>query len=73
MADVYPYVPDVANLMSGALTDNNAAALDASTSLGLLTTDLADSTNPIAVDFGSYFPTMATDLADYFQSIASSL
>ena len=73
IADAYPYAPDVANLMSGALTDNNAAALDASTSLGLLTTDLADSTNPIAVDFGSYFPTMATDLADYFQSIASSL
>ena len=73
LADLYPYVPDVANLMSGALTDNGAAALDASTSLGLLTTDLADSTNPIAVEFGSYFPGMAADLASYFQSLASSL
>ncbi|MGA8329690.1 MAG: PE-PPE domain-containing protein, partial [Mycobacterium sp.] len=34
IADAYPYAPDVANLMSGALTDNDAAALDASTSLG---------------------------------------
>jgi diacyltrehalose acyltransferase len=73
IADAYPYAPDVANLMSGALTDNDAAALDASTSLGLLTTDLADSTNPIAVEFGSYFPGMAADLASYFQSLASSL
>lgn len=73
IADLYPYAPDVANLISGALTDNDAAALDASTSLGLLTTDLADSTNPIAVDFGSYFPTMAADLANYFQSLASFL
>ncbi len=53
--------------------DNDAAALDASTSLAALTTDLADSTNPIAVDFGSYLPTMAADLANYFQSLASSL
>jgi hypothetical protein len=73
IADAYPYAPDVANLMSGALTDNSAAAQDASTSLGLLTTDLADSTNPIAVDFGSSFTGMATDLADYFQILASSL
>ena len=73
LADMYPYVPDVANLMAGALTDNNAAALAATDSLALLTTDLANSTNPVAVDFGSYFPMMATDLATYFQSLASSL
>jgi hypothetical protein len=73
LSDLYPYVPDVLALQSGALTDNVGAANDASMSLALLTGDLAGSTNPIAVDFGSYFPTMATDLADYFQSIASSL
>ena len=73
IADAYPYAPDIANLMSGALTDNNAAALDASTSLGLLTNDLATSTSPFAVDFGSSYLGMATGLADYFQSLASFL
>jgi hypothetical protein len=73
LADMYPYVPDVSDLMSGALTNNDVAATDAATSLALLTGDLADSTNPIAVDLGSYFPVMATDLADYFQSLASFL
>ena len=73
LADLYPYVPDVANLMTGALTDNGAAANDAATSLAALTGDLSASTNPIAMEFGSYFPSMAADLASYFQSIASSL
>ncbi len=75
LADLYPYVPDIADLQSGALTatSDTAALADASTSAELLTTDLADSTNPIAVDFGSYFPGMATDLADYFQNLASFL
>jgi len=73
LADLYPYVPDVANLEAGALTNDSAAALDATTSLAALTGDLSDSTNPIAVDFGSYFPGMAADLAGYFQNLASSL
>ncbi len=73
LADMYPYVPDVANLMSGALTDNTAAALDATTSASLLTTDLASSTNPLAADFASFAPGMATDLANYFQLLAGSL
>jgi hypothetical protein len=73
LADLYPYVPDIAGLEAGALTNDTLAATDASTSSAALVTDLADSTNPIAVDFGSYFPGMATDLADYFQMLASSL
>jgi hypothetical protein len=73
IADLYPYAPDLTNLVAGALTDNNAAATDATTSLGLLTTDLADSTNPLAVDFGSSYLGMAADLATYFQSLASFL
>jgi hypothetical protein len=73
LADMYPYVPDVSDLMSGALTNNDMAATDAATSLAALTNDLAASTNPLVVDFGSYFPTMAADLANYFQSLASFL
>ena len=73
LADMYPYVPDVGNLMAGALTDNNAAANDAALSLAALTNDLAGSTNPLAVDFGSSYLGMAADLASYFQSLASSL
>ena len=73
LADMYPYVPDVANLMNGALTDNSAAALDATTSANLLTTDLAGSTSPLAAEFASFAPGMATDLANYFQLLASTL
>ncbi len=73
LADMYPYVPDVAALEAGALTDNTAAALDATTSANLLTTDLAGSTSPLAADFASLAPGMATDLANYFQLLAGSL
>jgi hypothetical protein len=66
-------VPDVGNLMAGALTDNDAAALDASLSSAALTDALSESTNPLVVEFGSLFPTMAANLADYFQSLASFL
>jgi diacyltrehalose acyltransferase len=73
IANLYPYVPDVGNLMAGALTDNDAAALDASLSSAALTDALSESTNPLVVEFGSLFPTMAANLADYFQSLASFL
>jgi hypothetical protein len=73
IANLYPYVPDVGNLMAGALTDNDAAALDASLSSAALTDALSESTNPLVVEFGSLFPTMAANLADYFQSLASLL
>jgi hypothetical protein len=78
LADLYPYVPDVSDLEAGALSSSTAAsdataALDASTSYAALVADLAGSTNPIVVDFGSSFPGMATELADYFQLLASSL
>ncbi len=73
LANMYPYVPDVANLMNGALTDNSAAALDATTSANLLTTDLAGSTSPLAAEFASFAPGMATELANYFQLLASTL
>ncbi len=73
LADMYPYVPDILALQSGALTDGAAANLDASASAALLASDLADSTNPLVVEFGSLFPTMAANLAEYFQSLASFL
>ncbi|MCV7331449.1 PE-PPE domain-containing protein [Mycobacterium cookii] len=78
LAGMYPYVPDISALEAGALTagttiSDASAASDAATSLALLTTDLSESTNPIAVEFGSYFPMMATDMAGFFQTLASSL
>ena len=73
IANLYPYVPDVAGLMDGALTNDTLAAADATASLDALTSALSESTNPLVVEFGSYFPGMAADLADYFQSLASFL
>ncbi|HEY1843059.1 MAG TPA: PE-PPE domain-containing protein [Mycobacterium sp.] len=73
LADLYPYVPDVENLMDGALTNPDMAALDAVTSLAALTSDLSESTNPLAVELGAYLPGMAAQLAEYFQSLASFL
>jgi hypothetical protein len=73
IANLYPYVPDVAGLMDGALTNDTLAAADATASLDALTSALSESTNPLVVEFGSYFPGMAADLADYFQTFASFL
>jgi hypothetical protein len=73
LSDLYPYVPDVAGLESGALTNDTLAASDATLSLNALTTDLATSSSPIASELSAYLPGFATDLADYFQSMASSL
>lgn len=75
LADLYPYVPDVADLQSGALTatSDTAATADATASLTALTSDLASSTNPLAADLSSFAPGFATDLGDYFQMLAGSL
>lgn len=73
IANLYPYVPDVGALMHGALTDNVAAANDATLSATALTDALSESTNPLIVEFGQYIPAMTANLADYFQSLASGL
>jgi diacyltrehalose acyltransferase len=73
LADLYPYVPDLANLQLGALSDSTLAAQDAATSLNLLTADLAASTSPFASELSAFLPGMATGLADFFQSAASLL
>jgi diacyltrehalose acyltransferase len=70
LADLYPYVPDVADLQSGALTaTSDAAALaDATESANLLASDLAASSSPFASELATYLPGAATELADFFQS-----
>jgi diacyltrehalose acyltransferase len=69
LADLYPYVPDVADLQSGALTatSDTAALADATESANLLTTDLANSSSPLASELSTYLPGAATELADFFQ------
>jgi hypothetical protein len=73
LSNLYPYVPDVANLESGSLTSDAMATADATTSLAALETDLADSTNPLATDLSAYLPGVATELADVFQNSLGSL
>ncbi len=73
IANLYPYVPDVSGLMDGALSNNDAAALDASMSATALTDALSTSTNPLIAEFGQFIPAMTANLADYFQSLASGL
>jgi hypothetical protein len=73
LSDLYPYVPDVAGLEGGALTNDALASTVASESLAALTADLADSTNPLASELSTFAPAMAAGLADYFQSLASFL
>ena len=75
LADLYPYVPDVADLQSGALTaTSDAAALaDATESANLLASDLVASTSPFASELSTYLPGAATELADFFQSAAGFL
>jgi hypothetical protein len=70
LADLYPYVPNVADLESGALTaTSDAAALaDATASANALTTDLASSSSPLASELAAYLPGAATDLANFFAS-----
>jgi diacyltrehalose acyltransferase len=73
LSTLYPYVPDIAGLEGGSLTNDALAATVASESLTALTSDLAGSSNPLVVDLGSFLPGMATDLANYFQLLASAL
>jgi hypothetical protein len=73
IADLYPYVPDVAGLMDGALTNNALAATDASMSATALTDALDASTNPFVTAFGDYIPGIAANMADFYQMLASSL
>ena len=75
LADLYPYVPDVADLQSGALTatSDTAALADATESANLLASDLAASTSPFASELSTYLPGAATELADFFQSAAGFL
>lgn len=73
LSDLYPYVPDVAGLEAGALTNDTLAATDASESLNALTADLAASSSPFASELSAFLPGMATDLANYFQLLASAL
>jgi hypothetical protein len=75
LSDLYPYVPDVADLENGALTatSDTVATTDAMDSANLLTADLAASSSPLASDLSAYLPGLATDLADMFQNSLSSL
>jgi diacyltrehalose acyltransferase len=73
LSDLYPDVPDVAGLESGALTNNTLATADATESLNALTADLAASSSPLASDLSAYLPGAATDLADFFESAVGSL
>jgi hypothetical protein len=73
LSDLYPYVPDVSDLQTGALTNDAMAALDATASLNALTADLASSSSPLASELSAYLPGVATELAAFFQSAASLL
>jgi hypothetical protein len=66
LPDLYPYVPDVAGLDAGALTNDAAALMDASSSASALVTDLAASSSPLAPELSAFLPGFATDLADSF-------
>jgi diacyltrehalose acyltransferase len=73
LSDLYPYVPDVSDLQTGALSNDAMAALDATASLNALTADLASSSSPFASELSAYLPGMATELANFFQSAAGFL
>jgi hypothetical protein len=73
LSDLYPYVPDVSDLQTGALTNDAIAALDATASLNALTADLAASSSPFASELSAYLPSVATELAGFFQSAAGLL
>jgi hypothetical protein len=73
LSGLYPYVPDVSDLQTGALTNDAMAALDATASLNALTADLASSSSPLASELSTYLPGVATELADFFQNSAGLL
>jgi hypothetical protein len=67
IADLYPYVPDVAGLEAGALTNDTLATADATESANLLASDLASSTSPFATELSAFLPGAASDLAGFFE------
>ena len=73
LSDLYPYVPDVSDLQTGALTNDAMAALDATASLNALTADLASSSSPLASELSAYLPGVATELAGFFQNAVGLL
>ena len=73
LSDLYPYVPDVSDLQTGALSNDVLASADATQSLAALTTDLANSSSPFASELSAYLPGAATELADFFQNAAGFL
>lgn len=73
IADLYPYAPDIQDLIGGALNNEPAAAMDASMSADLLTTDLAGATNPLASYLDTFAPQLADHIADMFIHMASTL
>jgi diacyltrehalose acyltransferase len=68
LSDLYPYVPDVAGLEAGALSNDALASADATASANALVSDLAASSSPLASELSAYLPGVATDLADFFQN-----
>jgi diacyltrehalose acyltransferase len=73
IADLYPYAPDIQDLINGGLTNETAAALDASMSQDLLTADLAGATGLFAQHFATSAPQLADHIADMFIHMASTL
>jgi diacyltrehalose acyltransferase len=73
LSDLYPYVPDVADLQTGALTNDALASMTATESANLLASDLANSSSPLASELSAYLPGVATELADFFQNSAGLL
>jgi diacyltrehalose acyltransferase len=73
LSDLYPYVPDVADLesLSGSpLTSDTVATADATASLAALTSDLSGSN---LADLSSFLTAAASDLANLFSSSVGSL
>lgn len=71
LSDLYPYVPDVAGLDAGALTNDAAALADASSSASALANDLAASSSPLAPELSAFLPGFATELAGIFANSLS--
>lgn len=75
LVDMYPYVPDVKDLIAGALTTNDptAATADATASANALVEALTASDNPLAPALLTFLPGFADDLAGYFGNFLPSV
>jgi hypothetical protein len=71
LSDLYPYVPDIAGLVSGSVTSDAVATADAQESLSALVSDLSSSSLG-STELATYLPSLATDLADLFANTANS-